>query len=86
MKIIEKKTCKYVNFRELEVGDVFKFTSEYHLKIENIKVNGEYYINAISLNTGESSLFCEDINVEPVNATLVIDDNEDEREEENENN
>ena len=74
MKIVENKKENYINFEDLEIGEVFKFDDIYYLKIENIKVGGEYFINAVSMDSGEVSLFCNDIEIIPIKATLVIDE------------
>lgn len=74
MKIVENKKNNRINFEDLEIGAVFKFDDIYYLKIENIKVNGEYFINAVSMDSGEGSLFCNDIEIIPVNATLTINE------------
>lgn len=74
MKIVENKKNNYVEFEDLEIGEIFKYDHIYFLKIESLKVNNEYYINAVSMDSGETSLFCNDIKIIPVKATLVIDE------------
>lgn len=76
MKIIKNKKIDYINFEDLETGEVFTVDNEtYYLKIEEIKMSHENcYINAIALDDGESTCFYNHDTIIPVKTTLIIDE------------
>lgn len=82
MKIINNNTRKTIEFKDLVKGEVFKFGENYFLKTELMRKDGSPYANAVFLKTGDYMLFYGDNKILPINANLVIDDEE----EENENN
>lgn len=70
MNIIEKK---YKRFEQIEEGQVFKYNSNYWLKISEISVGALQIIaNAVLLENGEAVYLKDDTEVETVQCNLVI--------------
>ena len=73
MKIEFEKPKQIVHFAALEVGTVFRDTSDdmIYMKTEYIDNDGDE-INSIDLATGNLGGFSDDAKVYPVDATLYV--------------
>jgi len=70
MNIIEKK---YKRFEQIEEGQVFKYNSNYWLKISEISIGVSQIIaNAVLLENGEAVYLKDNTEVETVQCNLVI--------------
>lgn len=74
MKIVENKKNKYINFEDLEIGEVFKCDDKYYLKTDLRLSPGEPYMHAVSISDGDCILFYNYDQIIPVKATLTIDE------------
>lgn len=70
MKIKDTRVT-FVNFKELHVCDVFIYEGEVHMKVATDGSCGKDS-NAICISTGEHEWFCDDHQVQPVEAELII--------------
>ena len=86
MKIISNKKHKYIEFKDLVKGEVFKFGANYLIKTAVISKEGDRYANAVFLKTGDYTLFYGYEKILPINASMVIDDDEEENEEDEDEN
>ena len=68
--VVDKFQPQFGTFKEVEVGDIFKWNNLVYLKTSN-SVSVEN--NALNLFNREASLFREDQPVQLVNATIIIE-------------
>ena len=59
-----------MRFRDIEIGELFKYHSSVYLKIRDEYLN---VTNAFDICDAEPSIFCEDTFVQAVNATITIE-------------
>ena len=59
-----------MKFRDIEIGEFFKYHSSVYLKISDEYVN---VTNAFDISDAEPSIFCEDTFVQAVNGAVTID-------------
>lgn len=74
MKIIDKLKCE--TFRELNIGDVFKWGDNYYMRICNV-TNAHGVFNAVSLVSAYACYLADATKVQKVNAAVVIGGEED---------
>lgn len=76
MKVIDKRKPQTTTFGELKVGDVFSICGSYYMRVENIlDEDGDVY-NTVLLSKGCLDFWSDGAEVQKVNATLIIGDNE----------
>lgn len=71
MKIVDKSKV-HVQFKDLEIGDIFRFTDLYCIKTENMSNSGIVMCNAVDIEDGRLFALSDFNKVQKVNATLVI--------------
>ena len=70
MVIVDKERDSIMTFKEIEVGEVFRYNNSVYLKIKRSRGNA---INAFNLSKPETNIFYEEDLVQAVNATLTIE-------------
>ena len=68
--ITDKTKEAIMRFRNIEIGEFFKYHSSVYLKISDEYLN---VTNAFDLSEGEQSIFCEDTFVQAINADITIE-------------
>lgn len=61
---------EFINFEDLEIGDVFKYHNSIYLKTS---YSFSVTTNAFNLSNPETSIFCEKDPVRRVKATILIE-------------
>ena len=68
--ITDRTKESIMKFRDIEIGELFKYHSSVYLKISDEYLN---VTNAFDICDAEPSIFCEDTFVQAVNATITIE-------------
>lgn len=71
-----KNNKKYVCFKEIKQGEVFKYQDDLFMKIEEIEAESENIMNAIFLADGELINFYDHELVFPLKYQLIINEEE----------
>ena len=68
--IVDKDQRKTISFREVKIGEFFKYHDSVYLKIS---YSNSMDTNAFDLTDREESIFCEAEPVQLVNAKIIIE-------------
>ena len=60
MNIIDKKNSQTVNFKDICIGECFKYCGDYFLRIEELDTKVLDSINAVNVADGITSAFDDD--------------------------
>ena len=79
MKVIDKRIKgNFVDFKDVEYGTPFEFQVSFFLKTNNGLIENDDFTNAVNLKTGMACKFEDEDKVRPVNASIVINNFEEE--------
>lgn len=79
MNVIDKRIKgNFVDFKDVECGKPFEFEFSFYLKTNNGLLELDNFTNAVNLKTGMICKFNEEDKVRLVNASIVINDFEEE--------
>lgn len=74
----KRKENNFIDFKDVEYGAQFEYEKDLYIKTNNDFVTNDDFINAVSLKSGLLYKFGDLVKVKLVNASIVINDFEEE--------